>query len=118
MPSAEWNSFVYLYHCGVNGITPEPPTELPDPDKLLELADRQAATPAQLGLPTEDDVFLPTVLISGGRVLRRALKERGLSEIWLDRTLRERGCQSAGEVLLLSVDGAGKILCVKKEEDL
>ena len=46
MPSAEWNSFVYLYHCGVNGITPEPPTELPDPDKLLELADRQAATGA------------------------------------------------------------------------
>lgn len=44
MPSAEWNSFVYLYHCGVNGISPELPAELPDPDKLLALADRQAAT--------------------------------------------------------------------------
>ena len=44
MPSAEWKQFVYLYHCGVNGLRPEPPAQRPDPEALLQLADRQAAT--------------------------------------------------------------------------
>ena len=44
MASDTWNSFLYLYHCGVTGLTPAAPAERPDADRLLTLADRQAAT--------------------------------------------------------------------------
>lgn len=74
------------------------------------------ATPRQLGRSVPDDVFLPTVLINDGRVLRSGLRERGLDEGWLDAALRRHGRASASEVLLLTVDGAGKVLCVGKEE--
>lgn len=74
------------------------------------------ATPRQLGRSVPDDVFLPTVLINDGRVMRSGLRERGLDEGWLDAALRRHGRASASEVLLLTVDGAGKVLCVGKEE--
>ncbi len=82
---------------------------------VLLYPDEAPATPKQLGRPVEDDVFLPAVLVNDGRVLKSTLRGRGLDEPWLERTLRERGFRSAREVLLLTVDGAGKVLCVGKE---
>ncbi len=43
MSATEWKQFTYLYHCGVNGLRPEPPRTPPDAAALLALADRQAA---------------------------------------------------------------------------
>ncbi len=74
------------------------------------------ATPKQLGRGVKDDVWLPALLVNDGRVLESALRERGLDMAWLDRTLRAHGYRSAREVLLLSVDGAGRVLCVGKEK--
>lgn len=75
----------------------------------------QPATPKQLGRAVKDDLFLPQVLINDGRVLDDALAYRGLSREWLTRELSSRGFHAAREVLLLSIDDAGKILCVGKE---
>lgn len=81
---------------------------------LLYPADAPA-TPRQLGRQVTDDVFLPAVLVNDGRVLTNALDTCGLDRAWLDSTLRARGFRSARDVLLLTVDGAGKVLCVGKE---
>ena len=82
---------------------------------VLLYPDDAPATPRQLGRAVKDDVFLPAVLVSDGRVLKNALRSRGLDAAWLDGTLRAHGFRDAREVLLLTVDGAGKVLCVGKE---
>ena len=82
---------------------------------VLLRPDDAPATPRQLGKPVKDDVFIPVVLVNDGRVLKTGLRDRGLDEAWLARTLRDRGFRSAHEVLLMTVDGAGKVLCVGKD---
>lgn len=83
---------------------------------VLLYPDEQGATPKQLGRPVKDDVFLPVVLVNDGRVLKSGLREQGLDAAWLDKTLRANGFRDAGEVLLLTIDGAGKVLCVGKAQ--
>ena len=82
---------------------------------LLYPAD-QPATPRQLGRAVKDDLSLPQVLINDGRVLDSALTYRGLSRSWLMQSLAERGFHRADEILLFTIDDAGKILCIQKEE--
>ena len=82
---------------------------------VLLYADDAPVTPRQLGKPVKDDVFIPVVLVNDGHVLRNGLRDKGLDEAWLDRTLRAQGFHSAHEVLLLTIDGAGKVLCVGKD---
>lgn len=77
--------------------------------------DEAPATPKQLGRPVKDDVYIPSILVNDGRVLEKSLRDRGLDKAWLGRTLRGHGFRDATEVLLLTVDGAGKVLCVGKE---
>ena len=76
----------------------------------------QPATPRQLGRAVKDDLSLPQVLINDGRVLDSALTYRGLSRSWLMQSLAERGFHRADEILLFTIDDAGKILCIQKEE--
>ena len=76
----------------------------------------QPATPRQLGRAVKDDLSLPQVLINDGRVLDSALTYRGLSRSWLMQSLAERGFHRADDILLFTIDDAGKILCVQKEE--
>ena len=83
---------------------------------VLLYPDEAPLTAKQLGRAVEDDVFLPVVLINDGRVLRRALRDARRDEAWLDGVLRARGFSSAREVLLLTVDDAGTVLCVGKED--
>ena len=82
---------------------------------VLLYPDEAPATPKQLGRAVKDDLFLPTVLINDGRVLRSALLDRGLDKGWLDAALHRQGFRSPSEVLLLTVDDAGRVLCVGKE---
>ena len=84
---------------------------------VLLYPDEAPATPKQLGRSVKDDVFIPVVLVNDGQVMKSGLKEKGLDEAWLDRTLRTHGFHGAHEVLLLTVDGAGKVLCVGKDKD-
>jgi len=73
-------------------------------------------TASQMGRMVEDDVFLPVVIINDGRVLRSGLRDMKRDEAWLDKLLRARGFRSAREVLLLTVDDAGTVYCVGKED--
>ena len=75
----------------------------------------QPATPKQLGRAVKDDLFLPQVLINDGRVLDGGLAYRGLTRGWLTQELSSRGYRSPSEVLLFSIDDAGRILCIGKE---
>ena len=81
---------------------------------LLYPADAPA-TPRQLGKAVRDDVSLPTVLVNDGHVMKNGLTDKGLDQAWLDRTVRAHGFRDAREILLLTVDDAGKVLCVGKE---
>lgn len=84
---------------------------------VLLYPSEQPATPRQLGRAVKDDLSLPQVIINDGRVLDSALAYRGLNRSWLMQSLAERGFQRADEVLLFSIDDAGKILCIRKEEN-
>ena len=82
---------------------------------VLLRADAAPATPRQLGRTVKDDVSLPVVLVGDGRVRTGNLRTRGLDEAWLGATLRRHGFRSPREVLLLTIDDAGRVLCVGKE---
>ena len=75
----------------------------------------QPATPYQLGLTYEDDVFLPTVIINDGRLLRGNLRQTGHDEAWLQVQLSENGVNAPSQVFLLSIDERGKIICIVKD---
>ena len=63
----------------------------------------------------KDDVSIPVVLINDGHVMKNGLKDKGLDRAWLDRTVRAHGFRDVQEILLLTVDDIGKVLCVGKE---
>lgn len=58
--------------------------------------------------------YLPYTIVSDGRLLRENLALAGRKESWLRETLGSRNCALA-DVLLLTVDDAGKIYFVRKE---
>lgn len=82
---------------------------------VLLRSDRQPVTAQQLDHKVADDVFLPTVIINDGRLLRSNLKEIGLDEAWLRKQLSTQHLSDTREVFLLSVDPSGKVVCLPKE---
>lgn len=75
----------------------------------------QPATPRQLGLFYEDDVFLPTVIINDGRLLAENLRRSGHDEIWLREQLSKKGLRAPSQVFLLTIDERGEINCIVKD---
>ena len=75
----------------------------------------QPTTPRQMNLTCKDDVFLPTVIINDGRLLRDNLRRAGRDETWLQKQLREKGVHAPTQVFLLSVDGRGETICIVKD---
>ena len=82
---------------------------------VLLYADQQPATPQQLGVAVEDDVFLPTVLISDGRLLSKNLKQAGLDEKWLYKQLEQHRVKKAQDVFLMTVDDNNQVVLIEKE---
>ena len=82
---------------------------------VLPYAGHQSPSARQLGLPVEDNVSLPTVLISDGRLLRRNLPASGKDEAWLRAELARQGAESAEDVFFLSVDERGAVVCLLRE---
>ena len=82
---------------------------------VLLRADQQPATPAQMAIAVEDDVFLPAIIINDGRILGENLRKMGLDESWLRKRLDEQKIKRAEEVFLLTVDQGGNVTCCKKE---
>lgn len=82
---------------------------------VLLRSDRQPVTAQQLDRKVADDVFLPTVIINDGRLLRSNLKEIGLDEAWLQQQLSTHHLTDTRNIFLLSVDPSGKVVCLPKE---
>ncbi len=58
---------------------------------------------------------LPYTIIADGQLYRDNLTLSGKDQRWLDGILAERNCTAEG-IFLLTVDGSGKVYCVKKED--
>lgn len=58
--------------------------------------------------------YLPITLIGDGRLFRENLALAGKDEAWLSRVLQEHAA-TMEETFLLTVDGAGKLLFLRKE---
>ena len=65
--------------------------------------------------PVKDDTFLPHIFINDGRVMGENLSLAGLDAAWLDENRARAGLPRPSEIFLLSLDGAGKILCIGKD---
>jgi len=53
--------------------------------------------------------YLPTMVISEGKVLAKNLRELNLTEIWLDNALREQGIKSPADVMYAEVQDSGQL---------
>ena len=76
--------------------------------------DKQPLTAAQLALNISDDVTLPTILISDGRLIQRNLTDSGKTINWLEKELHRQKL-SQEEVFLMTVDEKNCVVCIKKE---
>lgn len=82
---------------------------------VLPYVQDQPVTHRAMGLKPREG-GLPITIISDGRVLRRNLRARHLSQGWLDQELASRGVKSPKAVFLLTVDEGGKVYFSPKEE--
>ena len=72
-------------------------------------------TAALMNLPAPDAGY-PYILISDGRIIEENLKRSGKSRSWLDRQLKEHRMKSAGEIFLMTLNGAGQVYLAEKEK--
>ena len=73
-------------------------------------------TPKVSAMNVPDDVTLPILLINDGRIMSENLAASGYDQTWLDKQLTQRRLTSHRQVFLLTVDEAGTVTCVAKEE--
>lgn len=79
----------------------------------FQYAESSPPTAAEQGIAVTE-TELPYTLISDGRVLGQNLKALGKSRAWLDGELRKAGV-TVREVFLMTEDGSGKRVLVRKE---
>lgn len=80
---------------------------------VLPYAAEKPVTAAQMGL-SPDEIGLPVILISDGRLLDKNLKGRGYEQVWLEKQLASHGLSSPKQAFLLTVDQQGNTYCVPK----
>jgi len=83
---------------------------------VLPYAKDSPVTPRVSAMNVPDDVTLPVLLINDGRVMSENLAASGYDRAWLDKQLAQRRLTSYRQVFLLTVDEAGAVTCVAKEE--
>ena len=81
---------------------------------ILPWIKKQPVTPEQMNLDPKDDVTLPTILISDGRMIRRNLTACDRDEAWLQQELQRKKLPQ-NQVFLLTVDENGTVVCIRKE---
>ena len=82
---------------------------------VLLRADVQPATPRQMGLKVDDDVFLPVIIIDNGRLMAKNLEKMGLDDKWLQKQLKAHKARRIQDVFLMTVDRGGNVVLSKKE---
>ena len=82
---------------------------------VLLRANVQPATPKQMGLKVDDDVFLPVIIIDNGRLMGKNLQKMGLDDKWLQKQLKAHKAHRVQDVFLMTVDRGGSVVLAKKE---
>ena len=80
---------------------------------ILPYANQRPATAEQMKAVTQE-LGLPLVIVSDGRLLSHNLRARGLNESWLKKALREHGAKEIGDVVLLTVDEKNNVYFTAK----
>ena len=84
---------------------------------ILPWAKKQPVTPEQMELDAADNVTLPVILISDGRLLQKNLKSCGKDELWLQKELQRQKLPQ-NRVFLLTVDENETVVCIGKERSV
>ena len=84
---------------------------------ILPWAKKQPVTPEQMELDAADNVTLPVILISDGRLLQKNLKSCGKDEVWLQKELQRQKLPQ-NRVFLLTVDENETVVCIGKERSV
>ena len=83
---------------------------------VLPYAHATPLTPQSVGLDVPENVTLPVLVVNDGHVLLDNLRASGRDLSWLQGQLKKRHLTSPRQVFLMTVDEAGTVVCVTKEE--
>lgn len=82
---------------------------------VLLRPDVQPLTPRRMGIETQDDVFLPVIIIDNGRLMGENMAKMGLDDRWLQQQLKAHGVRRVQDVFLLTADRGGSVVLARKE---
>lgn len=80
---------------------------------VIPRADRQALTPSDIKL-YPDEVGMPMVVVSDGKLIHSHLEQLGRTETWLLLQCRRRGISSLSDVFLMTLDDCGNLFIQQK----
>ena len=80
---------------------------------VFPYAKYRPATAMDAGITAQDET-LPFTVVADGRILKENLRLAGKEQPWLEETLHAASCRLR-DVLLMTVDGTGKVNLQKKE---
>ncbi|GAB6100739.1 DUF421 domain-containing protein [Halanaerocella petrolearia] len=83
---------------------------------VLPVANKQPATPEDLGLQPEEDSICSELVIDG-QIIKDNLKQHGLTEDWLQEKLREQKIVKLEEVILVIYNPVDKSLYFDFKDD-
>ena len=81
---------------------------------VMKKITQQGATKQDVKASTTAPKYLPTELISDGKVMKKNLTEFSLTEEWLMKELRKNGVESAEQVLLAQLQDDGSLFVEMK----
>jgi uncharacterized membrane protein YcaP (DUF421 family) len=76
---------------------------------------KDSVTKEDLNIQPESGMYLPTALVSEGKVLKNSLKEYALTEDWLNSRLKQANIQNMKDVYFAQLMEDGELFIVKKE---
>jgi len=83
-----------------------------EPNGQITVLKKQAqlnVTRADINIPTVDPVYLPSEIITDGKVVKRNLEEFGLTYDWLKSQLKTMGIDNIEDVFYAEILGDGKL---------
>ncbi|TCM92777.1 uncharacterized membrane protein YcaP (DUF421 family) [Paenibacillus sp. BK033] len=80
---------------------------------VLKKEYEQTVTRADLDIPTPEFTFLPTEIISDGKIVKRNLQELNLTEQWVHDELKKHGIENVHEVFYAEIIKDGSLFINK-----
>lgn len=83
---------------------------------VLQKQEELPVTKKDVSLPIRDPIFLPTEVVSDGKILHKNLQELNKSESWLLAQLRKRGIISIENIYYAEIQADGMLYMDRKED--